>query len=125
MNDCTVTSFHLTWQHSRELLVDVVLELMDVVLDGHVSVRLHVSNICILPLTLGGGISTCGISSFPSSWSGTASSTLMPFDATGKSLPRWRLALPLEAKRGKKNFKGIVKRCAPTWKKRKKSRKNN
>ena len=44
VEDCTVfTSFHLTWQHSRELLVDVVLGLIDVVLDGHVSVRLHVS----------------------------------------------------------------------------------
>ena len=27
----------------------------------------------------------------PSSWPGTASFTLLPFDATGKSLPRWRL----------------------------------
>ena len=33
--DCTVfTSFHLTWQRSRELLVDVVLGLVDVALDG-------------------------------------------------------------------------------------------
>ena len=38
-----VLPFHLTWLHSRELLVDVVLGFMDVVLDGNVNARLHVS----------------------------------------------------------------------------------
>ena len=39
--------------------------------------------------------------SFPSFWPGTASFTLLPFDATGKSSPRWTLALAQEAVRGK------------------------
>ena len=36
----------------------------------------------------------------PSSWPGTAPFTLLPSDATGKSLLRWRLALAQEAVRG-------------------------
>ena len=38
--------------------------------------------------------------SFPSSWPGSAPFTLLPSDATGKSLPRWMLALTREAVRG-------------------------
>ena len=83
VEDCTVlTSSHLTWQHSRELLVDGVLGLMDIALYGHVSVKFHVSNICIPPLALGGGISSCVTASFPSFRPGTASFRLLPFDAT-------------------------------------------
>ena len=37
---------------------------------------------------------------FPSLWPGTASFKLLSFDATGKSLPPWRLALAQEAARG-------------------------
>ena len=92
---------YLTWPRSRELCLDVVLGLLDVVLDGLVSVRPHVSNICIPPLAFGGCISPCVTATFPSSRPGTASFTLLPFDATGKSSPRWRLALAQEAVRGK------------------------
>ena len=42
--------------------------------------------------------------SFPSSRPGTASFTLLPFDATGKPLTRWRLALAQEAVRGASFF---------------------
>ena len=73
----------MTRQHSRELLVDVVLGLVDVVLDGHVSVRLHVSNMCIQPSAW-----RCVFHAPPC------------FDATRKSVPRWRLALSQEAARG-------------------------
>ena len=37
---------------------------------------------------------------FPSSWPDTAPLSLLAFDATGKSLPRWRLAMAQEAARG-------------------------
>ena len=76
----------------RELLVDVLFGLVDVVL--------HVSDTCIPSLFFGGCISSCVTASFPSSRPGTASFRVLPFDATGKSLPRCRLALAQEAVRG-------------------------
>ena len=68
----TAYNLHMLWRTPLLLLspldlaafsrtyVDVVLGLMDVVLDGLVSVRLHVSNICTPPLAFGGCISSCG-----------------------------------------------------------------
>ena len=82
------------WQHSRELLVDVVLGRMDAVLDGHISVRLHVSNTCIPPLAFGGSISFAVTVPFPSSRPGTASFTLLPLSMPPGNLCRvggWQL----------------------------------
>ena len=84
--------------------VDVVLGLMDVVLDGLVS--------GIPPLAFGGCISSCVTASFPSFWPGTASFTLLPFDATGKSSPRWTLALAQEAVRGKLSLRPFLFPCS-------------
>ena len=92
----SVYFLHLIWDHSCEVL----LGFLDVMLDVLVSVTLHVSSICIPPLAFGGCISLCVIASFPPLWPGTAFFTLLPFDATGKSSPRWRLALAQEAVRG-------------------------